>query len=114
MGETCGSVAEVARDGDRLGSSNLADFCGGTRRGLTNSRAAVRNRKHGVMERVGEHKLLLLFFLFSPLFSPEGGGINESGEEKVTAGRVKSPRNPERREEEVAREKGEGKQTKPK
>lgn len=67
MAETCGSVAEVARDGDRLASSNLAAFRGGgTRRGLTNSRAAVRYRKHAVMESRGEHKLLLLFFSFPP------------------------------------------------
>lgn len=68
MAETCGSVAEVARDGDRLASSNLAAFCGGgTRRGLTNSQAAVCNRKHAMMESGGEHKLLLLsFFLSSP------------------------------------------------
>lgn len=57
MAGTCGSLAEVARDGDRLAWSNLAALCGATRRGLTNSRAAVRNRKHSVMESRGEHKL---------------------------------------------------------
>lgn len=80
MGETCGSVAEVAGDGDRVGRSNLADFCSGTRRGLTNSRAATRNRKHGLMERVREHKRLFFLSFFPSLsfhFSSLEGGEGE-------------------------------------
>lgn len=78
MAGTCRSVAEVARDGDRLASSNLAAFCGGTRRGLTNSRAAMRNRKHAVMESGGGTQASFALFLFFPSLLPRGRGINES------------------------------------